>query len=785
MGGPEALILLVVVFIPLAGALIFGLVCRSIARRKGRSTAAGFCWGFFLGIIGLVVCLSWPEPARYMSFDASQVPPGMVMAPVTAPAAPVDRSIVLTRIALGLGLGAPSLMLLADLAGFGWSFSHRMSWTAVVVAVAGVVAGVIALVTGHRAAIAACIGSAASAIVPIMITNGDQWSVLGLLLVACAVAALVLRLIATQREPVSRGYPFAPITVALAFAATSALPAFDRHSAVGWTIAVGMVTLACLGRGRFAPMAPLVIAVGYVGSYLEWRGTYWNQMDALDLIAGAALLLGAFYLLVASIPLPERRPVRPSRLAAPSPRAPAAAGWAVPAPPRPATPAAALAPIGLPGDDTTIVRPRTTADPVGLPLPPLPTGAMLTGALPKSGLPSYAAPTPAYAVPAPAYGGPVPASTPGAGDDWFAGTPAAVPAASDRRIATDRPHSPAWWILLILFGTASGIAPLVPFTDGPHHIDLVSVLPFLVVAAATILAGVVAACGYVSAYALAAGLAAAWGSMIVVVIWVIVDMIRVAAEFDVSLAVGPGFVLFIASAVLGLIVLIPALVEALRRSGRRAHPLLGLTVTIGAGMVIADVVRPRYGSSVLDGDTRYDVSIVVLVAVIGVPALLALLVRSGAAHAIAFGAMLLPATTVLSAAIDTYPQFDPLTAWGAALGGAAAAVGLASASERTMRRGGNIVRLPSGGVAIAVVGAVAMLVPAVVGAARTASRDDLFGGPSPAAFAEPRADARSVTLVTEAPAPTVAPPTAPAAAPPATMTTAAGVACRSVECRSA
>ena len=51
------------IFIAIAGALsvgvVFGLVCRTVLRNKGYPPQLnhGFLWGFFLGLIGLVVCL--------------------------------------------------------------------------------------------------------------------------------------------------------------------------------------------------------------------------------------------------------------------------------------------------------------------------------------------------------------------------------------------------------------------------------------------------------------------------------------------------------------------------------------------------------------------------------------------------------------------------------------------------------------------------------------------------------------------------------------------------------
>jgi hypothetical protein len=173
--------------------------------------------------------------------------------------------------------------------------------------------------------------------------------------------------------------------------------------------------------------------------------------------------------------------------------------------------------------------------------------------------------------------------------------------------------------------------------------------------------------------------------------------------------------------------LIPATVQALRSGARRAHQLLGLVVAGGTGLVVADLVRPHDGVAAFDSSTKYDVTIVALVAVLVLPALLALIVRTGAAHAMAFGALLLPAARVLQGALDSERQLDPLMAWGVAVAGTAAAIGVASASERTIRRGHAIVARPAGGIAVALVGLALALTPAVVATARHARLDD---GPS-------------------------------------------------------
>ena len=37
--------------------LAIGVICSIMHKNKGYSPVAGFCWGFFLGIIGLIVVL--------------------------------------------------------------------------------------------------------------------------------------------------------------------------------------------------------------------------------------------------------------------------------------------------------------------------------------------------------------------------------------------------------------------------------------------------------------------------------------------------------------------------------------------------------------------------------------------------------------------------------------------------------------------------------------------------------------------------------------------------------
>ncbi len=48
--------------------LIWGFVCESIAKNRGYKNDHSFLWGFFLGIIGVIVVYS--KPVRYGN-DAS------------------------------------------------------------------------------------------------------------------------------------------------------------------------------------------------------------------------------------------------------------------------------------------------------------------------------------------------------------------------------------------------------------------------------------------------------------------------------------------------------------------------------------------------------------------------------------------------------------------------------------------------------------------------------------------------------------------------------------------
>ena len=41
--------------------VILGVVCSSINKTKGRSSGGGFCLGFFLGLIGLLIVVFRPS----------------------------------------------------------------------------------------------------------------------------------------------------------------------------------------------------------------------------------------------------------------------------------------------------------------------------------------------------------------------------------------------------------------------------------------------------------------------------------------------------------------------------------------------------------------------------------------------------------------------------------------------------------------------------------------------------------------------------------------------------
>jgi hypothetical protein len=54
---------IVYIIFALIVGIVFGFVCRAIVRNKGYDAADnhGFAWGFWLGIIGLIVCASKSE----------------------------------------------------------------------------------------------------------------------------------------------------------------------------------------------------------------------------------------------------------------------------------------------------------------------------------------------------------------------------------------------------------------------------------------------------------------------------------------------------------------------------------------------------------------------------------------------------------------------------------------------------------------------------------------------------------------------------------------------------
>ena len=49
----------------LIAATVFGCVCRYIMKGKGYQSLAGwFCCGFFLGLIGIIICVTRPDLSR-------------------------------------------------------------------------------------------------------------------------------------------------------------------------------------------------------------------------------------------------------------------------------------------------------------------------------------------------------------------------------------------------------------------------------------------------------------------------------------------------------------------------------------------------------------------------------------------------------------------------------------------------------------------------------------------------------------------------------------------------
>ena len=49
----------------LIAATVFGFVCRYIMKGKGYQSLAGwFCCGFFLGLIGIIICVTRPDMSR-------------------------------------------------------------------------------------------------------------------------------------------------------------------------------------------------------------------------------------------------------------------------------------------------------------------------------------------------------------------------------------------------------------------------------------------------------------------------------------------------------------------------------------------------------------------------------------------------------------------------------------------------------------------------------------------------------------------------------------------------
>lgn len=58
----------------LAVCLIFGFVGRAIVKSKGYEyDNHGFAWGFWLGIIGVIVCAGKPTSWKYKAFEQLKI----------------------------------------------------------------------------------------------------------------------------------------------------------------------------------------------------------------------------------------------------------------------------------------------------------------------------------------------------------------------------------------------------------------------------------------------------------------------------------------------------------------------------------------------------------------------------------------------------------------------------------------------------------------------------------------------------------------------------------------
>lgn len=45
--------------------IVLGVICAFVHKNKGYSPVAGFCWGFFLSIIGLIIVLLEKDKAEH------------------------------------------------------------------------------------------------------------------------------------------------------------------------------------------------------------------------------------------------------------------------------------------------------------------------------------------------------------------------------------------------------------------------------------------------------------------------------------------------------------------------------------------------------------------------------------------------------------------------------------------------------------------------------------------------------------------------------------------------
>lgn len=50
-----------VILLQLAMGVLFGFICKGVYERKGRKPGWGFAIGFFLGLVGLIICALVPE----------------------------------------------------------------------------------------------------------------------------------------------------------------------------------------------------------------------------------------------------------------------------------------------------------------------------------------------------------------------------------------------------------------------------------------------------------------------------------------------------------------------------------------------------------------------------------------------------------------------------------------------------------------------------------------------------------------------------------------------------